>query len=39
MNRRHGESAFEAVFVEARRQSEEALGDARRAWIERHAGT
>jgi hypothetical protein len=39
MNRRHGDGAFEAVFEEARRQSEDALGDARRAWLQGHAGT
>ena len=37
INRRHGEGAFEAVFAESRQQSEEALGDAKRAWLERHA--
>src|SRR5688572_5473648 len=36
INRRHGEGAFEAVFSESRKQSEEALGDAKRAWLERH---
>ena|SRR5688572_17745953 len=36
VNRRHGEGAFEAVFSESRRQAEEALGDAKRAWLERH---
>jgi hypothetical protein len=37
INRRHGEGSFEAVFTESRKQSEEALGDARRAWLDRHA--
>jgi hypothetical protein len=37
INRRHGAGAFEAVFDESRMQSEEALGDARRAWPDRHA--
>ena len=37
IDRRHGQGAFEAVFAESRRQSEEALGDARRAWLDRHA--
>jgi hypothetical protein len=37
VNRRHGEGAFEEVFAESRRQSEEALGDARQAWLDRHA--
>ena len=37
INRRHGEGAFEAVFAESRQQSEEALGDAKRAWLDRHA--
>lgn len=36
INRRHGDSAFEAVFTDARHQSEEALADARRAWLEKH---
>jgi len=37
INRRHGAGAFEAVFAESRKQSEEALGDAKRAWLDRHA--
>ena len=37
INRRHGPGAFEAVFAESRRQSEETLGDAKRAWLDRHA--
>ena len=36
INRRHGAGAFEAVFTESRRQSEEALGGATRAWLEQH---
>lgn len=36
INRRHGSGAFEAVFVESRQQSEEALADARQAWLEQH---
>lgn len=36
INRRHGEGAFEAVFKESRQQSEEALGDAKQAWLHRH---
>ena len=36
INRRHGAGAFEAVFAESRKQSEEALGDAKRAWLDRH---
>jgi len=36
INRRHGEGAFEAVFSESRKQSEEALGDAKQAWLARH---
>jgi hypothetical protein len=37
INRRHGHGAFDAVFAEARQQSEEALGDAKRTWLVRHA--
>ncbi|MEZ0265875.1 MAG: hypothetical protein ACAI43_14185 [Phycisphaerae bacterium] len=37
INRRHGDGAFEAVFAESRRQSEEALGDAKEAWLARNA--
>lgn len=37
INRRHGEGAFEAVFSESRKQSEEVLDDTRRAWLKRHA--
>jgi hypothetical protein len=37
INRRHGDGAFEAVFAESRKQSEEALRDAKRAWLDRHA--
>jgi hypothetical protein len=33
INHRYGEGAFEAVFAEARRQSEETLGDAKQAWL------
>jgi hypothetical protein len=36
INRRHGSGAFEAVIAESRQQSEEALWDARLAWLERH---
>jgi hypothetical protein len=36
INRRHGDGAFEAVFAEARQQSEEALDDVKRAWLDRH---
>ena len=36
ISRRHGDGAFEAVFAECRRQSEEALGDAKRDWLHRH---
>jgi hypothetical protein len=39
INRRHGEGVFEAVFADARKQSEEALGSAKRAWLDRHAET
>lgn len=37
IDRLHGEGAFEDVFKESRQQSEMALGDARRAWLDRHA--
>jgi hypothetical protein len=36
INRRYGDGAFEAVFSESRRQSEEALWDAKREWLEQH---
>jgi hypothetical protein len=36
VDRRYGDGAFAAVFAEARRQSEEALGDAKQSWLDRH---
>jgi hypothetical protein len=36
IGRRHGSGAFHSVFVKAKSQSEETLGDARRSWLERH---
>jgi hypothetical protein len=36
VNRRHGAGAFEAVFAEARQQSEEALWAAKQAWFAQH---
>ena len=36
IDRRFGDGAFQSVFVEARSQSEERLGDARHAWLEQH---
>ena len=37
INHRYPGGAFEAVFAEARQQSEESLGDAKRMWLEQHA--
>lgn len=37
INRRNREGAFEAIFAESRTQSEKTLGDAKRAWLDRHA--
>lgn len=37
INRRHCGGAFEAVFADARRQTEEALWDAKQSWLDRHA--
>jgi hypothetical protein len=36
VNRRYGAGAFEAVFIEARQQSEETLAIAKQSWHERH---
>ena len=36
IDRRHGAGAFESVFAESRRQSEEALWDAKQKWLEQH---
>jgi hypothetical protein len=33
IDRRHGPGALEAVFADARKQSEETLGDAKRDWF------
>jgi len=36
INRRYGSDAFESIFAEALQQTEEALGLAKEAWLERH---
>jgi hypothetical protein len=36
IDRRHGSGALNAVFTEAKTQTEEALWEAKQAWLERH---
>jgi hypothetical protein len=37
IDRRHGSGAFQSVFTESRKQSEESLWEAKQLWLEQHA--
>jgi hypothetical protein len=36
LDRRHGNGTYQSLLTEAKAQSEESLGDARRTWLQKH---
>jgi hypothetical protein len=39
LDRRHGSGALDALFAEARQQSEESLWKAKQSWLQRHSAS